>query len=255
MKRVLDFIGYMVLVIATIFAIYSIGALVKYVYEGLLREINASQVTIEEYNNKPTYAYLRSVSLYLFHQQVSIDDKVSGSVGTGVIVSRNNGYFYILTNKHICANDDENCYVVTDGDLKFGKKLKLTYVASAEDKDIDLELWKIEESQLPDKQEIKRVKQSYPQDRIYNVGNYLGFPFIYSEGTNAGMETIYDLYNLSCAPGCSGSGVFNQKGELVGLIFAGNPIPTTFPLINSFDTSKVIAVSATDIKDFLDEVL
>ena len=83
----------------------------------------------------------------------------------------------------------------------------------------------------------------------------MGLKYIYTEGTRAGDEGESSLFNLPCAFGCSGSGIFNSSGELISVIFAGNGIPTSFPLFESFDTAKVIGISFKDLKEFVGDLV
>jgi len=90
-----------------------------------------------------------------------------------------------------------------------------------------------------------------PQTPVYSVGHYLGSPFIYTEGTFAGYRGSYDVYNIPCAPGCSGSGIYGNDGKLVGLIFGASVIENRGGLGAQIDTAKVLAVPLAVIRLFL----
>lgn len=253
-NKFLDILCYVILSASVLYASYIVCKIGKYLYNDLRDKIVDIKHFTDGVNKKPTYEYLKSFSVYIFHIIDETDGKRNGAIGSGVVIAEKEGYYYILTNKHVCTEDNDNCYIMPNGDPKSKDKIKLEFVESDNRKDIDLELWKVSIAFLTDKQPVKKVEQSYPQEKVYNVGNYLGNAFIYSEGTNAGIEDIYDLFNLPSGPGCSGSGIYNSDGNLVGLTFAGNGMETNVPFVIAFDNSKAIAVSGTDIQIFLKEV-
>lgn len=245
--------------------------LIVVVYTMLFKELTKTQIVpvspdegiyVSINNRKPSYEYLKSTTVYMVHPlsplkilgvQVAEND-FPVAAGTGVVVAEKNDEYYILTNKHICEADKENCFISPSGKREKKGLVQLTYVRSASDKEVDLELWKVAKSQLPDNRPVKGFSATMIQESVYSVGNYLGMPFIYTEGTRAGMDGDNELYNMPCVFGCSGSGIFNSYGELVGLIFAGNSVPTTIPIIGSFDTAKAVAVSGYQIRLFLGDL-
>ena len=193
---------------------------------------------------KPTYEEMKSSTVYIVQQK---KDSHEGSVGTGVIVKQEYIDTYILTNKHVCNEDNKGeCFVEI---YKHGNFLKipLTFVKQ-EKSDYDLAIWKTSEF-LPNKTEIKGLKEAFPQDKVYSVGNYLGFRYIYTEGTFAGYQGKYIMLNMPCVYGCSGSAVFNKDGYLIGLVFAGNRIDYF-----QVDASKVLLVPYEIIKRFLEDI-
>lgn len=227
-------------------------------YHNLNRSIVTDTVVEKTIDNRPSYEYLKSVTVYIVHK-MGIDEKthkMEAAIGTGTVVKEVDNSFYILTNKHVCGNetenpdayttDKENCYISVSGDPKFAF-LKLTYVRSAKD-GIDLELWKIDSALLPDKKVVKGFNIAHIQDNVYSVGQYLAIPFIYSEGTMAGYEKNAEIYNIPSAPGCSGSGIFNKDGQIIAVLFAGNVIPPF-----QMDTAKAIAVSGLDVQEFVEK--
>lgn len=266
---------------------FAIGC-VAYVIIGLhnvkhtTTKVVVNSATIE----KPTYDYLKSVTIYFLHPEKSNSPEAKarealrvqefgedvpeptnrfyGSVGTGTVIGEKDGYLYLLTNKHICGDepvdgesyitDKDNCYIKEDGlnrrrDNRGMKQVE--YVSSAK-KGVDLELWRIKKNELRNKIVVKGFSTVEIQESVFSVGNYLGFNYIYTEGTKAGYQPDgEELFNLPCTYGCSGSGIFNASGELVSVLYAGNGIPTSFPLIDAFDTAKVIAVEQKKVAEFL----
>lgn len=216
-----------------------------------ITELNAKKQEIEL---KPSYEGLKSSTVYIIKEHF-LDSEVLGelnpteaSVGTGVIVKQRNNTSYILTNKHVCSEKNKKeCFVEI---FKYGSfvKIPLIFVKQAKSK-YDLSLWKTDEI-LPNKKSIKGLKEAFPQDKVYSVGNYLGFKYIYTEGTFAGYEEDYSILNMSCVYGCSGSAVFNKDSYLIGLVFAGNKVS-----FFQVDTAKSLIVPYEIVKLFLEGVI
>lgn len=250
---------YNILRIVVIVAVASIILFVGYKQlNHFTRTTNPFVLVEKTSDNRPTYEYLKSVTVYIVHKIGVHEDtgKMKAAIGTGTIVKEADNNYYILTNKHVCSDETEdpnkftkdadNCYVSLTGDptLAF---VKLTYVRSAKES-VDLELWKVDSALLPNKQVVKGFNVAHIQDHVYSVGQYLAVPFIYSEGTMAGYEFGSELFNLPSAGGCSGSGIFNRDGEIVAILFAGNVIPPF-----QMDTAKAIAVPGKDVKEFVEQ--
>lgn len=195
----------------------------------------------ERTHNKPSYDYLESVTVYMFNRQS--EDK--GVIGTGIIVKQNSNFSYIITNKHVCNENSINrCNIII---YKYGESvaIPLKFVRQTESK-YDLSLWKTSEF-LPYKRAIKGLSSIKKSEKVYSVGNYLGYKYIYTEGTFAGYDQGGSfIFNLPCNRGCSGSGVYNKDGKLVSLLFAVD-------YINFFqtETSKVIGIPPEILRLFL----
>ena len=165
---------------------------------------------------KPTYEYLKSVTVFIVKQDTS--DKDKAWLGTGVIVKITDDATYILTNRHVC-----------DGNLGYQCTIhegKSSYRASAikvSNTDFDMSLLKVDTA-IPNKQSVNGIAVASIQESVYMVGNNQGRPFIYAEGVIAGYDVENNkslLVDISAAPGNSGSGIINKKGELVGLLWGG----------------------------------
>jgi len=229
-----------------------------------LKSITEEIVNLER---KPSYDYLRSVTLYMFQpipegiltrpseEVINLPEKhVKGWVGTAVIVAKRDGFFYIMTNKHICNKDTaDRCFTILDDKTT----VKLEFVKQTES-NYDLSLWRTPVASLPNNQAIGGINIAYPSDPIYSVGQYLGHPYIYTEGTVGGYQDLEEndgirvrtvIENMSCTHGCSGSGVFNKNGELVGLCFAGN-------ILSLFqeESAKILAIDGDVIALFLKDL-
>lgn len=227
--------------------VYTLALLEAY-QEFNFKFIGAIAEDVVTLHKKPSYEYLSSVTVYLFQYEGEDEEgKMEGSVGTGIIVARHHGYYYIVTNKHVCDSSDATTCFMTPGLTKNGW-VELDFVARTESK-YDLSLWRTRDM-FDHKQPIKGIATAYPQNPVFSVGHYLANPFIYTEGTFSGYQGDYALYNLPCAPGCSGSGVFDNDGNLIGVIFAGNRIGPF-----QMDTAKIMGVDGDVIRLFLRKVL
>ena len=217
---------------------------------------------VTKIEDKPSYEYLKSVTVYIVNnhpeqENFYFDDHELNrvSIGTGTIVANKDGYFYIMTNKHVCnIEDKDNCSISLNGDPS-DATISLTYVREAKE-DIDLSLWKVLAIELKGKTTIKGLNIGYIQNRVFSVGQYLGKAFIYSEGTFAGYGDGKEIFNLPSAPGCSGSGIFNSNGELIAVLYAGSGVSLIqWPIGASMDTSKALAQSGSTVKEFLGSLI
>ena len=188
----------------------------------------------------PSYEYLKKVTVRLFEKE-NVDGN-KGWIGTGIIVKVTEDFTYILTNKHI-ATIGTHVFVNKNGKLYKVEILKNSAF-------VDLALVRLDEK-FPDKKAVRGFADHVIQEKVYSVGMYLGNSFIYTEGSVAGLGILGDLLvNLPFATGCSGSGIFNSKGEVVGLLWGGNYVKKA-----TYDTSKARCVPTSAIKVFLREFI
>lgn len=74
-----------------------------------------------------------------------------------------------------------------------------------------------------------RIGVAVQGERVRFWGQPRGFPFVYREGRIAGIFQDGVLLDASVCPGDSGSGLFNDAGELVGVVSAmTDPFGCTF---------------------------
>lgn len=192
---------------------------------------------IEEIAVKPSYAYLKSVTVRIYQ---TADEGTF--VGTGSIIKITKNYTYILTNKHVAPIENPERIIVEDEDGKLIKAevLKNCFFA-------DLSLIRVK-GEIKHKQAIKGIGKISHSDKAYSVGMYLGNHYIYTEGTVAGYDSDDNfIINIPGAGGCSGSGVFNNKGELVAVVFAGNYINYPYQV----ETAKLLCINTWEIEMFL----
>ena len=180
---------------------------------------------------------------------VEITNEAMNSGGTGVILDSRPGLTHILTNKHICQLIQVGGRVFTDDGASYPVNSFRVY------KKHDLCLITV----LKDFRVNIKVADKAPE--VYSASIVVGhpalLPSIITPGHFSQVRSIHlmvgmlpcdgtekDEDAMSCAfnggkaqvvelqaqvtsstimPGSSGSGVFNEKGELSGMIFAGNP--------------------------------
>lgn len=197
-----------------------------------------AKTAVQDINKKPSFEYLKSVTVRVL--EIMGPDKVG--TGTGTIVKVTDDYTYILTNRHMAPTVDSVVLVQKDGILY---KTEIVKIAIAR----DLALLRVA-GKIPNTNVVKGFAKAYEQDRVYSVGMYLGLQDIYTEGTVAGWEDESQLMNMPSLNGCSGSGIFDQDGNLVAVLFAGNAY-------NFFaqDTAKAICVPFIGVYAFLEEYL
>lgn len=211
----------------------------------LLNELN-------ERTKKPSYNYLKSVTVYILAElpePIEEEDEygeittVEGWQGTGIVIKITERYTYILTNAHVAGKDygAPDIYVLNEKVSRIPAKVIKFH------KYTDLAIIRVA-GKLKNKQAIRGIAQIKSQDRIFLVGHHLGRPYIYGEGVLAGHEGSYDLVQIPILFGNSGSGVFDKDGNLVAMVFAINKLNRY-----SYDTSHGVAINSFTIKYFLYE--
>ena len=185
------------------------------------KEVNGKKATA-----KPTYEEIRSHSVWIegCAGGADHDDEASFPVGedsgcwggTGVVIKIGYNETYILTNNHVAGKDAKDVKLYVEND-KTHKLVKAEIVANH--KTVDAAVIKIY-ANLPEKKAITGIATAHIQDSVYVVGNPLGVRDVYSEGVVAGYEGVDLLLQMPCIYGNSGSGVFDQNGKLVGIVYA-----------------------------------
>jgi len=177
-------------------------------------------------STKPTYEEIRSHSVWIegCSGGKDHDNELSFPVGedgmcwggTGVVIKTGYNETYILTNNHVSGKGEKDVKLYVEND-KTHKLVKAEIVA--QHKTVDAAVIKIYTA-LPGKKAISGIATANIQDPVYVVGNPLGVRDVYSEGVVAGYEMESMLLQMPCIYGNSGSGVFNQDGKLVGIVYA-----------------------------------
>lgn len=200
---------------------------------------------------KPTYEYLKSVTVRIFGYLPQKTDE-SGTTriqqkwsGTGVVIKidRKKQITYILTNAHVVTEEEDTIIVIEDGDRLVNAQVIKRH------KYLDLAVIKIG-TLLNNKIEIKGCANSKPQDKIYLAGHHLGKKYLYGEGVFAGYRGYSGIIQAPVLFGNSGSGVFDKYGKLVGIVFAGE----VYNDLGSMDVAHGMIVETYNIKMFLREL-
>lgn len=133
-------------------------------------------------------------------------------LGSGSVL-KYNGNFYILSARHLINDVKDNLVIVEDG-----KKIKLKIIK--EDKKQDLMLLQTAE---PVEFEYYTELSKYPvmpSDKVYIVGNPMGLEDTLSDGRVINIKKEYMYVHGYAYFGSSGGGVYNQAGDLVGVLVA-----------------------------------
>jgi len=150
----------------------------------------------------------------IFFPEIVVDSSVSIihggiSMGTcsGVLIDENEDYSFVLSAKH--------CTHPTDLEVRVENNKVNLIVASVDD---DL-VYLIVRGRIPNKTPVKFAKyEAYIGEKIYHVGypNWLEYR---TEGVVAKKLNDYHFAIMSVMSGCSGGGIFNKDGELVGILW------------------------------------
>ena len=203
---------------------------------------------------KPSYDYLKNITVMLIAKAVDFDKQPKGKrgwLGTGVIIGIDKDYTYILTNRHVATSEENNGIkynlYVKNGDDKY----PVTVLKVSKDDAIDLALVRINGRIDGKRAVIGFGTAPKSQDYVYLVGHNLGRPFFYAEGAVAGYDPDGDdlVVDMPTGPGNSGSAVINKDGMLVGLLYAGSIIDQEG--IMEMDTSHGLCVNIKAIRLFL----
>jgi len=237
-------------------------------------ELMKNQQTLNDnmlaFHKAPTAQYLKDVTVFIEGQEYVIvvppivpkipftppvpnipkvtaeENPVGGWCGTGVVVKIDAEYTYIITNKHVAGGDRPAIL-----DIVHMGKTYPAYVV-AKHKTQDLALLKVK-GLIPTKQVVKGLSYPVIAEKAYTIGHSLGRPYVYGEGVFSATDIEHDIYQLACMPGCSGSGVFNKNGELLGLVYSmtGANINNTV----AWDVAHANVVKGVYVKDFIAEYL
>lgn len=229
-------------------------SLFLYGYSILVDYIKNNEVKVVK-NITPSYDELKSYTVLLYRYE-EVDKNKDGKKttekvgqGTGSVINITDEYTYILTNRHVCDSKASACSAYDENDNEYF--LELVKESSVQ----DLAVWKYL-GKIPEKQKIKGISCVNIQDKVYFVGNYMGFGYIYGEGTVAGRNENKDLFlQLPGMSGDSGSAIFNDKSELIAITYTMNIAPTTAIYIGSIVSSHINCIDGESIKIFIYDIL
>ncbi len=159
--------------------------------------------------------------------------------GSGVVIQKNsNGDAYILTNYHVCypISNTLNYTIYLSSDENKQSPIEATYVFGNENK--DLAILKVENNSNINSATVAQLASNNAEVGTTCIA--IGNPSSFRDGMAVtdgvvGVETEQVAYNAGggtkprtvlrhnafIAPGCSGGGLFNLRGELVGINCAG----------------------------------
>lgn len=172
--------------------------------------------------------YLKPKSNYdFFKPVVKISNLAENSGGTGSIIHSSLYNSFILTNKHVCE-------LVAGGGIVEGlDHVKRLVEAVKEDPDHDLCLIRVAGNLHINLKISKRIPEL--GDKAMVVGHPALLPTIITRGhfsehmiANVSNEegevipTECQLVSATIMPGSSGSPIFNTRGEIAGVVFAGS---------------------------------
>jgi len=183
-----------------------------------LKDATGSKMTVQEISDKVSDSIVDITTESVSTDQW-IQNYVTEGAGSGIIIKSNG---YILTNNHV-IEDANSIYVTLSND----KKYKATVVGA--DSQSDLAVLKISATGLTPVT-MGKSSQLNVGDLAVIIGNPLGeLGGTVSAGIISALDrevTIDDMpmtliqTDASVNPGDSGGGMFNQYGQLVGIIVA-----------------------------------
>ena len=174
--------------------------------------------------NVPKQAETSSVSIF----------SLGHSIGrcSGVIVKENETSTHVITAKH-CINVSEENYVDNNA---------VTFIVTSTNDDL---AYLIVNGKLKDKTPAKLATKSVNLgEAVYHIGYPNWNEEIYKAVGNVSRKTKDWVWaELTSRGGCSGGGIFNAEGKLVGILWGG----LTFEPITIFEPLE-------DIKIFLEKI-
>ena len=230
-----------------------IGAVNIVYFTGKNNKIQPS-VKIEKcVEEKPSYNYLSSVTVFIKGKTFDCKKNEFKTlyIGTGVIIAETEYHTYILTNAHIAKNYTNNrkkVYLfIEDNNLE--SEVLATTVKRLPF--LDLAVLRIR-GKLINKHPIKGFGEPKIGEKAYMVGHHLGMKYIYGEGAVSGRDGLFLVVQIPTLWGNSGSGVFNKKGEMIGIIHSVPYVIVGFYSV--YDIVYGYATDSIDIELFLKSI-
>jgi len=193
-----------------------------------LNELKEKMLTLENLNIEKLMSCVVTVILDKGLNIKNGMGYIDKAIGTGFFID---GDGYILTNHHVIADhvDPEyegysNVYVTT----KDQPEVEIPAKVVGYDKVFDIALLKI-----PFKSEnhlvLGRSKDMSIGDRIYTIGNPLGIKYTVTTGIISNKDLGFFqlgkgfMIDAAINPGNSGGPLIDERGQVVGIVFAGVP--------------------------------
>ncbi len=205
-----------------------------------------------ETNSKEQYEYGKSVSVWVSLATVWIRSDhatpilVPLSMGSGIVVKKTENYSYVVTCYHVIDSADYGKAVVRIK-TKNGDYVEAYVLDTDEENDLALLLV---EDPLTKYATLKSIADIGIADKVFTVGNGLGFEDTYAEGLAVGYSDTGDiLFTLATTPGDSGSGVFDSKGNLVAIL------SSVYVPRGSYDFTTGVGVHTKHIRKLLNGII
>jgi hypothetical protein len=174
------------------------------------------------------------------------------SQGSGIIINTEGE---ILTNFHVIEGSSSIIVYFNDGTI-----YKEDIYIQDYDKELDLAIIKINKSNLKSvtigDSDTLRLGES-----IVAIGSPYGFFNTMTEGIVSAVRPNNIQISAAINPGSSGGGLFNYKGELIGVIYAGvaeaDNLGFAIPinLIKQVSEKKLLSVSTLNVKPSMSPIL
>lgn len=168
------------------------------------------------------YEYLKKCSVIV---RVGSSEKKMKGLGSGTIIDQDEKYLYILTAKHVIKKQN---YIEVTLIPKNGKPISLQvpedYRYELENQDVAIV--KVEKPKNLDFY-ISPISRVDPRitDKVYVVGHPVGIKYHLSEGRVSNFLTRYGndwlMISAQIIFGNSGSPVYNEKYEVIGVVSGG----------------------------------
>ena len=184
------------------------------------REIQSADNISTLLSNTQATAVSRSRNSAVNIMSISEEGYVSSSSGTYLLFKDN---FYVITVSHGLIGDCSSIRIITEESMYECVDIKIL--------DTQLDYAVIQIEKIPEREAI-RIPRHYPhpnewsdmlsvQRNVYYTGYPNGIGPLTFGGQIVGYESNEDFYLHSFGwPGSSGSGVFSETGELIGLVIA-----------------------------------
>jgi S1-C subfamily serine protease len=152
------------------------------------------------------------VKYNILQYTVLIENDTDGTMGSGVTIKYNDAY-YILSAGHLITTEQDAVYLSENGQRIC--KLKVLKV----DHEIDLLLLQPEDPDMTPRYATEiATTEPTKLDDLWVCGNPAGVEDLLSKGQLMGYQGTVMYIQDSCFFGSSGGGVYNTKGQLVGII-------------------------------------
>lgn len=181
-------------------------------------------------------------------QQVNvfIRNRSIDALGSGVTLKYKDK-FYVLTAAHLVENETDKLEMWEED-----KKVSDLIILKRTDKDRDLMLLKVADETLEPLNYTELADIEPPTaEEFYVVGNPAGVEDVVSSGRVTRYDGNYMIGRAGCFFGNSGGGVYNSKGDLVGIVSATGAI-SSGTAIPSFQLDLYVRLNI--IKEFLQDI-